>query len=49
MHPVLPGLLNELYGVKVPDGDRNDLVAVFLTGVTGSTSRQTASPPKCYA
>ena len=35
VHPVLPGLLNQLYGVKVPDGDRNDLVAVFLTGVDG--------------
>jgi len=35
LHPVLPGLLNQIYGVKVPDGDRNDLVSVFLTGVDG--------------
>jgi hypothetical protein len=35
LHPVLPGLLNTLYGVNVPEGDRNDLVSVFLTGVEG--------------
>jgi Domain of unknown function (DUF4331) len=35
LHPVLPGLINSIYGVKVPEGDRNDLVAVFLTGVDG--------------
>jgi Domain of unknown function (DUF4331) len=35
LHPVLPGLLNQLYGVNVPEGDRNDLVSVFLTGVEG--------------
>src|SRR4051794_17718021 len=35
LHPVLPSVLNALYGIKVPEGDRNDLVAVFLTGVDG--------------
>ena len=29
-------LLNALYGVKTPDKDRADLVAIFLTGVPGS-------------
>lgn len=31
--PELAGLLNALYGISVPSGDRADLVAVFLTGV----------------
>lgn len=34
-------LLNLLYGLRVPPKPRNDLVAVFLTGVTGLTSRPT--------
>jgi hypothetical protein len=29
-------LLNALYGIKVPTGPRDDLVAVFLTGIPGS-------------
>ena len=29
-------LLNALYGIKVPTGERDDLVAVFLTGVPGA-------------
>jgi hypothetical protein len=33
--PELSGLLNALYGIGVPTGDRADLVAVFLTGVPG--------------
>jgi hypothetical protein len=35
VRPELPGLLNALYGISVPGGPRNDLVAVFLTGVPG--------------
>ncbi|MBI4551520.1 MAG: DUF4331 family protein [Candidatus Latescibacteria bacterium] len=37
--PELAGLLNALYGVSVPSGSRNDLVAVFLTGVPGLNQR----------
>jgi len=33
--PELPGVLNALYGLSVPPAPRNDLVAVFLTGVPG--------------
>ena len=33
--PELPVLLNLLYGISVPPTPRNDLVAVFLTGVPG--------------
>lgn len=33
--PELAGLLNLLYGISVPPTPRNDLVAVFLTGVPG--------------
>jgi hypothetical protein len=34
-NPELPGLLNALYGIGVPPAPRNDLVAVFLTGLPG--------------
>ncbi|MGH2561303.1 MAG: DUF4331 domain-containing protein [Thermomicrobiales bacterium] len=33
--PELPKLLNLLYGIEVPTGEREDLVQVFLTGVPG--------------
>lgn len=33
--PELPQLLNLLYGIDVPAGERQDLVQVFLTGVPG--------------
>ena len=35
LHPELAGLLTALYGIPTPPGDRNDLVAVFLTGIPG--------------
>src|SRR5262249_4692234 len=35
LHPELAGLLTALYGIPTPSGDRNDLVAVFLTGIPG--------------
>jgi hypothetical protein len=34
--PEVEGLLKALYGVRVPERDRADLVAVFLTGIPGS-------------
>jgi hypothetical protein len=34
-NPELPGLFNGLYGIPAPPTPRNDLVAVFLTGVPG--------------
>ena len=34
-NPEPAGLLNLLYGISVPPAPRNDLVAVFLTGVPG--------------
>ncbi len=33
LKPELQGLLNGLYGVPVPAQDRNDLLAIFLTGM----------------
>jgi hypothetical protein len=33
--PELPKLLNALYGIDVPQGERQDLVQVFLTGIPG--------------
>jgi Domain of unknown function (DUF4331) len=34
-NPELPGLINALYGVPVPQAPRNDLVTIFLTGIPG--------------
>jgi hypothetical protein len=34
--PEVEGLLKALYGLKVPERDRADLVAIFLTGIPGS-------------
>ena len=34
--PEVEGLLKALYGLKVPERDRSDLVAIFLTGIPGS-------------
>lgn len=33
LQPELQGLLNALYGVPVPEGDRADLLSIFLTGM----------------
>ena len=35
LDPEVPQLLNLLYGIEVPPAPRNDLVAVFLTGIAG--------------
>lgn len=34
--PELEGLIKAIYGLKTPEKDRADLVAIFLTGVPGS-------------
>jgi uncharacterized protein DUF4331 len=33
--PILAAVINQLYGLGVPEGNRDDLVAVLLTGVPG--------------
>ena len=43
-NPSLPVLLNVLYGAKVPATPRNDLVAVFLTGVAGLNQPRHVKP-----
>jgi hypothetical protein len=45
-HPTLPVLLNVLYGnaAKVPTTPRSDLVATFLTGITGINKPATSTP-----
>ena len=35
LEPSLPEALNTILGINVPEGDREDLVQVFLTGVPG--------------
>jgi len=41
--PELPKLFNLLYGIPVPATPRNDLVAVFLTGIDGLNKFKTGS------
>jgi hypothetical protein len=42
--PELAMKLNKIYGIKVPPAPRDDLVAVFLTGVTGLTMPANVKP-----
>jgi len=45
-NPTLPTLLNVLFGnaAKIPDSPRNDLVAIFLTGVKGINQPANVTP-----
>jgi hypothetical protein len=45
-HPYLPVLLNTLFGnaALIPESPRNDLVAIFLTGVKGLNQPQNVAP-----
>ncbi len=43
-HPSLPILIQALFGVTPPAAPRNDLVAVFLTGVPGLNQPQSGTP-----
>jgi len=43
-HPSLPVLINALFGVAPPPAPRNDLVTVFLTGVTGLNQPKNVTP-----
>jgi hypothetical protein len=42
--PILAKLINQIYGVKIPTGPRNDLVSVFLTGVAGLNQPANVKP-----
>ncbi|PLS78063.1 MAG: hypothetical protein CYG59_20475, partial [Chloroflexi bacterium] len=44
LNPELAGLLNGILGVPVPEAPRNDLVAVFLTGVEGLNQPTNVEP-----
>ncbi|MBI4882695.1 MAG: DUF4331 domain-containing protein [Actinobacteria bacterium] len=44
MHPILPGLVEAIYGVPAPAGDRNDLVEIFLQGVSEANAGLTGDP-----
>jgi len=43
-NPTLPVLINALFGVAPPPAPRNDLVTVFLTGVTGLNQPKNVTP-----
>jgi len=42
--PELPKLIEAVYGIEAPDQPRNDLVAVFLTGVDGLNQPENVTP-----
>jgi hypothetical protein len=42
--PELPKLLNKLYNIQVPPTPRDDLVAIFLTGIKGATMPPNVKP-----
>lgn len=44
LDPTLPKILNALYGISIPPAPRNDLVAVFLTGVQGLNQAPNTAP-----
>ncbi len=42
--PEVPKLIEKIYGIKAPATPRDDLVAVFLTGVEGATKPANVTP-----
>jgi hypothetical protein len=44
-NPLLPPLMNALFGVQTPPTPRNDLVTIFLTGIPGLNQIGTAPRP----
>ncbi len=42
--PVLPKLVEAIYGVPAPAGDRNDLVEIFLQGISAANAGFTGDP-----
>jgi hypothetical protein len=46
-NPELPGLFDALYGIPAPPAPRNDLVAVFLTGVPGLNAPSNPNQVPC--
>jgi hypothetical protein len=47
LNPELAGLITALYGIPTPPAPRNDLVAVFLTGIPGLNQPANASQVPC--
>ena len=47
LNPELAGLLTALYGIPTPPAPRNDLVAVFLTGIPGLNQPANPSQVPC--
>ena len=44
-HPILPPLLQGLFGLRTPPTPRNDLVTIFLTGIPGLNQIGTSPRP----
>jgi hypothetical protein len=47
--PELPKLLEAIYGVPAPEGPRNDLVEIFLTGIAKGAPTLDGSPAPIQA
>jgi hypothetical protein len=44
VNPILPELIEAIYGVPAPDEDRNDLVEIFLQGISEENAGLTGAP-----
>jgi len=44
LDPILPKLVEQIYGVPEPAGDRNDLFEIFLTGISKADAGATGDP-----
>ena len=44
LNPILPGLVEAIYGVPAPEGNRNDLFEIFLTGHLRGLRRRRRRP-----
>lgn len=48
-HPILPALVQKIYGLKAPKAPRNDLVEIFLTGIAKNAPTLDGSRPPIQA
>ena len=44
LNPILPGLVEAIYGVPAPEGTRNDLFEIFLTGICAACAGADGDP-----
>ena len=49
LHPIVPQLIQSIYGIPAPTGPRNDLVEIFLTGIAKNAPTLDGSKPPIQA